>query len=408
MMPGHWEKTTWSFNPVQAVGHYEGYDMDQWSYPDWHPYNWDGNPSDSYWQYSNSEAQMFYHQRFASLQYEHQSACTTYPNHVPGPGYLSGWFGDEDMWTYLKSFRYDLSWLIDYLEANPDTFRLDTETSPYVQFNYVYSNVGYGRNSLPWPSPDIHATLNVGGDSIDLGHETSSTQYKRDLSPGVIAPIVECSVSASYTEPELDVGPITYHDFYYCGEWWENKYVCIYYHQEWVLTGTGGRCTRPILCVNIEYWVEDEPVLQNIETLNAKYIHVSSATIGGKFTTSDDTHVEMGIQWRPKGATSWQTYWWAKSPFYIAWNLTFWYTMSGLNSSRTYYYRAFFRKDGEYTYGSEKSFTTAAIPVVFKYPGTEYRTAKQALDDVMKLSVGRYYTDAQGDFEYESRFRRND
>lgn len=149
-----------------------------------------------------------------------------------------------------------------------------------------------------------------------------------------------------------------------------------------------------------------EAITTTIETLAAKNVFDRSATIGGEYTAGDATHVEMGIQWRPKGLNSWVTYWWAQSPYYIAWNLVFWYTMSGLGPGRTYEYRAFYKIGATYTYGSTLTFTTTTIPAVFNYPGTEYRTAKQAIDDVAKMSLGRYYADAQGNFQYESRLRR--
>jgi hypothetical protein len=147
--------------------------------------------------------------------------------------------------------------------------------------------------------------------------------------------------------------------------------------------------------------------LSTIETLAAKNITPKSVIIGGEYVTWDDTHVEMGLQWRPKGSPhAWTTYWWAKSPYYIAWDLTFWYTMSGLGPLRSYEYRAFYKIDSTYYYGSILSFTCTRDPIIFTYPGTEYRTAKQALDDVTKIGVGRYYADAQGNFQYESRLRR--
>jgi hypothetical protein len=143
-----------------------------------------------------------------------------------------------------------------------------------------------------------------------------------------------------------------------------------------------------------------------IETLAAINIAKHSAMIGGKYTAGNDTHVEMGLQWKPSTMSSWTTYWWAKTPNYIAWDLTFWYTLSGLNASRTYNFRAFYKVDSDYTYGSTLSFTTLPVTVVFS-PGYDYRTAKQSLDTISKVGVGRYYADGAGNFQYESRLRRN-
>jgi hypothetical protein len=149
-----------------------------------------------------------------------------------------------------------------------------------------------------------------------------------------------------------------------------------------------------------------EYIPNTIETLSAKNVFENSATVGGKYTAGNDTHVEMGIQWRPKGLIGWTSYWWARSPYYIAWNLTYWVTLMGLGPARTFEYRAFYKIGSTYYYGSTLTFTTTRTPAVFTYPGTEYRTAKQALDDVAKVGVGRYYADQAGNFQYESRLRR--
>jgi hypothetical protein len=144
----------------------------------------------------------------------------------------------------------------------------------------------------------------------------------------------------------------------------------------------------------------------SITTLAAKYITKSSACIGGAYAAGDNTPTELGIQYYT--GSSWANLmWWTQDPAFTRASVTFWFTWQGLNPGRTYYYRAFMKIGSDYFYGSEMSFTTDTIPVIFEYPGTEFRTAKQALDDVAKLGVGRYYVSNSGNFEYESRFRRN-
>jgi hypothetical protein len=149
-------------------------------------------------------------------------------------------------------------------------------------------------------------------------------------------------------------------------------------------------------------WIKET----TITTLAAKYITTLSACIGATYTAGDNTPVELGIKFLT--GTSWSNLmWWTQSPAYSRSTVTFWYTWQGLNPGRAYYYKAFMKIGAEYFYGSEMSFTTDTIPVIFEYPGEEFRTAKNALDDVAKLSVGRYYVDQSGNFQYESRFRRN-
>jgi len=141
----------------------------------------------------------------------------------------------------------------------------------------------------------------------------------------------------------------------------------------------------------------------SIETLQAKYITKTSACIGARYT--GDTPVQAGWQW--KWGNSWQTlYWWAQDPYHISSSMDFWYTWPGLSAGRTYYYRAFIiLPDDTYVYGSEMSFKTETYPVIFK-PGYDYLTAKQAIDPVAALALGRYYMDPEGNLQYESRLRR--
>jgi hypothetical protein len=165
-----------------------------------------------------------------------------------------------------------------------------------------------------------------------------------------------------------------------------------------------------VIAADIIYFSGDVYLSDNavnvMETLPAKAITKHSAIIGGKYTAPTSTHVEMGLQWKPSTTSSWTTYWWAKTPNYIDSDLIFWYTLSGLNVSRTYNFRAFYKVGSDYYYGSTLSFTTLPATVVFS-PGFDYRTAKQALDTVSKIGVGRYYADGSGNFQYESRLRRN-
>lgn len=142
-----------------------------------------------------------------------------------------------------------------------------------------------------------------------------------------------------------------------------------------------------------------------IETLAAKNISDISAIVGGKYTGT--TTVEAGISWRRQGVGMWNTKWWAQSPFSINSTTTFWFALTGLGPGLTYEFKAFYKIGTGYTYGSTLTFTTTITPAVFVYPGIEYRTAKQAIDDVAKIGVGRYYADHQGNFQYESRLRRN-
>jgi hypothetical protein len=160
-----------------------------------------------------------------------------------------------------------------------------------------------------------------------------------------------------------------------------------------------GTCEGNVYQGNQEYF---ELPTGGIETLPAKYITKTSAYIGARYTGT--VKAQAGWQW--KRSNSWQIlYWWAQSPFSINSPREFWFNWRGLNAGRTYKYRAFIIVDGIYYYGDEMSFTTDMYPVIFK-PGYSYLTAKEAIDPVVALALGRYYMDAEGNLQYESRFRR--
>jgi len=153
----------------------------------------------------------------------------------------------------------------------------------------------------------------------------------------------------------------------------------------------------------ITYAADEEPPTECfIKTLAAKYITKTSAYIGARYTGT--VSVQAGWQW--KYGNSWQgLYWWAHSPFFINSPREFWYNWRGLNAGRTYQYRAFIITDGVYDYGEAMSFKTDMYSVIFK-PGYSYLTAKEAIDPVAALGLGRYYMDTEGNLQYESRFRR--
>jgi hypothetical protein len=158
--------------------------------------------------------------------------------------------------------------------------------------------------------------------------------------------------------------------------------------------------------IQVEIFSTTTDDAHSIETLDAKYITKHSAVIGGTYTTTDATHVAAGLLWRPKGSGAWSYLWWAQSPYYIESTTTFWFSLQGLLQNLTYEFKAFYKIGSSYTYGATKEFRTLPYDVIWQEPGWEYKTCKQAIEEVEKISLGRHYADAEGNLKYESRLAR--
>jgi len=138
-----------------------------------------------------------------------------------------------------------------------------------------------------------------------------------------------------------------------------------------------------------------------IQTNDATNVSYTSATLNGEVVSLGDyENLMCYFNWRQKNTENWST----TSPAVEMSGLgVFDYALSGLDSGKTYEFRAVGQYSSEYFYGDIKEFTTSgtALPIVETEPATNVRKDSATLNGEL-VSLGDY-TSADCFFQYRVR-----
>jgi len=417
-----WEKAIAGFNPYDVKGSSHGGPI---SFNTWTGY----------------QALFFKNQSYSATNHYYNNEGCVFLTDPPLPHtpqetpYESIVSSNTDEWRKLATFKYDLSWLMDLIDSGE--YRLDTTLLPYVGFNHYHSA----------SESDKLGSLKIGSTTIQLGAETAPTPYSRDLSwadiqkeitAGITAPDVEASAQMQSTA-------VVFWKFVYCapcgqipgapcppfgGTYPKSPpsicYGCSYGSQNFykntdsIYSSYSSYLSRPQLYIPVEVRTAPE-----VETLPALNIGRSSARLMGYIHREinrlhDPPYCYAGFQYWCDPDLVWERYVYAGNvsgygvgglPPAGAARLTspvpIGLAVNGLLENRSWSFRAFIYYDGEFYFGDTLNFKTLPGPEMIFATGNEYRTAKQAADQVAALSVGRYYIDQEGILQYESRLRRS-